>query len=84
MNNVDGIIRTRIRIETMTDVRKLISICGSYPDNFMLETFDRMHRVSAQSTLGIMYMSAEHGDEIYLVNLTHNGEFPTAINDFAV
>lgn len=75
--------RTHIRLLTMSDVNEFIKILNLSNDSFRLETADCEHKVDAKSLLGVMYMSAEHGEDIYLVNTSNkNGTHPSAICKF--
>ena len=49
---------------------------------YRVETADGSRAVNAKSYIGMMYMSAEHSGEMYLVNETDNGVFPTELDRF--
>jgi hypothetical protein len=49
-------------------------------DRYVLENSDGSYTVSARSFLGVIYASSEFGDDIYLVNQSHDGVFPIALD----
>lgn len=49
---------------------------------FRVETGDGSRAVNAKSYVGMIYMSAEHSNDMYLVNETENGVFPTELDQF--
>lgn len=77
-------VRARIRIMGNEEAVHFVSILNmdGTADKYVLEDYSGQHRVSARSLLGVMYMGMEHGDEMYLVNLTENGKFPSGIDQF--
>ena len=79
-------IRAKITLDTTKSVLDFVShmTTAMESDRLMLENFDGTHRVSARSFLGAMYASTEWGGEIYLINETNDGVFPSFINDFRV
>ena len=77
-------IRTKIRLETNKEVTSFVSQIngdGSI-DKYIVENESGTHRVSARSFLGMIYASAEFADNMYLVNETEDGKFPTFIYQF--
>lgn len=77
-------VRAHLRIITQNEVIEFInSLCdGQVTDHFDLENFDGTQRVNARSLLGVLYATSEFADEVYLVNVDHDGEFPAAIDKF--
>lgn len=77
-------IRAKITLDTTKSVLDFVShmTTAMEGDRLMLENFDGTHRVSARSFLGAMYASTEWGGEIYLINETNDGAFPSFINEF--
>lgn len=74
-------IRAHIRVETQGDVLHLIGVLSSSEDTFSIEDFTGQNRVNARSILGMLYITSECGDEVYLVNDTHDGVFPAEIDE---
>jgi len=77
-------IRTRIRLETTSDVTKFVQQLNSDGsiDKYVVEDESGEHRVNARSYLGMIYASAEFGGHTYLVNEVEDGKFPHFIYDF--
>ena len=77
-------VRAKISLDTTKSVLDFVQLMTKEDSNdrLMLENFNGTHRVSAKSFLGAMYASTEWGGEIYLINETNDGEFPSFINDF--
>ena len=76
--------RTKIRLETNKDVTSFVTLLNSDGsiDKYIVEDVEGRHRVNARSYLGMLYASAEFAGNMYLVNETEDGKFPTFIYDF--
>ena len=77
-------IRTKIRLETNKDVANFVSKInadGSI-DKYVVEDAEGHHRVDARSYLGMLYASAEFAGNMFLVNETEDGKFPSFIYEF--
>lgn len=76
--------RTRIRLETTSDVTKFVQQLNSDGsiDKYVVEDESGKHRVNARSYLGMIYASAEFGGHTYLINEVEDGKFPHFIYDF--
>lgn len=59
-------IKTRIYLETNSDVVKFVSVCENFPFDVFLEDKNGVYRVSAKSTLGVILAKAEW-EETYCV-----------------
>lgn len=77
-------IRTKIRVETNSDVVNFVSKLNSDGsiDRYIVEDESGKHRVNARSYLGMVYASAEFAGQTYLVNETEDGKFPSFIYEF--
>lgn len=77
-------VRAQIRLDTNREVTEFVQLMNSDGsiDKYIIVDFDGTHRVSARSYLGVIYASAEFGNEMYLVNLTEDGKFPHFIDKF--
>ena len=77
-------IRARIRLDTVGEVTEFIRRLNSDGtiNKYTVENNDGKHRVDARSYLGMIYASAEFGNQMYLVNETEDGVFPAFINEF--
>lgn len=78
--------RAQIRLDKISDIQKFVSTLNSdgTTDKYVLENFDGSYRADARSLLGVMYMSTEYADETFLVNLTHDGEYPFIVDSFRI
>ena len=76
--------RTHLRMMTNEEVTKFVSILNQdgTTDKYVLEDFSGEHRVSARSLIGVIYMTVDHNNDTYLVNLTNDGQYPTGIDEF--
>lgn len=76
--------RAQLRIMNNQDAVRLVSILNSdgTADKYTLEDYEARHCVSARSLLGVMYMGMEHTEDMFLVNETEDGKFPSAIDQF--
>ena len=77
-------IRTKIRLETNKEVTSFVSQMNSDGsiDKYIVEDESGTHRVNARSFLGMIYASAEFANNMYLVNETEDGKFPSFIYQF--
>ena len=77
-------IRTRIRLETNSQVTNFVRLLNSDGsiDKYIVEDESGTCRVGARSYLGMLYASSEFADNMYLVNETEDGKFPTFIYQF--
>ena len=51
-------------------------------DKYIVEDAEGRHRVNARSYLGMLYASAEFAGNMFLVNETEDGKFPSFVYDF--
>lgn len=76
--------RTKIRLETNKEVTAFVqklNTDGSI-DKYIVEDAEGRHRVNARSYLGMVYASAEFAGNMFLVNETEDGKFPTFVYEF--
>lgn len=76
--------RTKIRLETNKEVTAFVqklNTDGSI-DKYIVEDGEGQHRVDARSYLGMIYASAEFAGDMFLVNETEDGKFPSFIYEF--
>lgn len=79
---IDMHSRAHIRLTTQTDLFHFINILNTSDDSFDVENFYANHVVNARSAIGMLYMMGEYGEEMYLVNRTNDGVFPSNIDVF--
>ena len=77
-------VRAQINVITQTEILKLISNLSNLDDTFTVENFNGSIRVNARSIMGMLYITAECGDQLYLVNNTHDGVFPALLDELRV
>lgn len=78
--------RTHIRIDSVRDVQKFVSLINSdgTSDKLIIENFDRSFSTSARSRLGVLYAMAYYNEETFLVNLDRDGIYPPGIDAFRI
>lgn len=85
MNNTVNRVRAHIRIMTSAEVNVFVNRLNlASSDKFVIENSTGNFRADAKSVLGVIYMMTDFNDEMYLVNVTNDGNFPAAIDDFRV
>ena len=77
-------VRAQINVTTQTEILKLISNLSNLDDTFTVENFNGSIRVNARSIMGMLYITAECGYQLYLVNNTHDGVFPALLDELRV
>lgn len=83
---VEGRVRAHIRINGANDAADFVSKLNSdgSVNYYIIEDENGVKRCNARNLYGVMYAMTDYADEMYLVNTTVDGEFPTFINDFRV
>lgn len=76
--------RAHIRLTTMKDIDTFVSALNGdgTSDRFTVENFNGSLRINARSMNGVIYAAMDFNDELFLVNETHDGVYPNAVNDF--
>jgi len=77
-------IRAHIALDTQPVILDFLKLLSADSDNYVVESEDGTHSVNARSMLGLIYMATEHPTELFIKNLTHDGEFPPALDNFRV
>lgn len=75
-------IRAHIRLMTNEDIAKFMAAISNLDDTYSIEDFDGIQRANAKSTLGVMYATCDFGNQLYLVNETNDGHFPSVFDSF--
>lgn len=76
-------VRAKVKLTTQNDAIDFIkALCDGKSDFYDLENFDGSQKVNARSILGVLYATGEFPNEIYLVNRTTDGYFPSDIDRF--
>lgn len=76
-------VRAHIRFDTTAEATKFVTELNSdgTANKYIIEDFKSQSRVNARSLLGVIYAMTEHPDNMYLVNETVDGHFPSMIVD---
>ena len=76
--------RTHIRLNTTEEASRFVSQLNTdgTADKYSIEDFDGVHRANARSLLGVIYAMSDFHDEMYLVNETQNGVYPSFVDAF--
>lgn len=79
-------IRARILIESSAQAEDFVKNLNSdgTVNKYHIEDASGSYKVNARSMLGVMYASAEFSNEMYLVNDTEDGVFPSFVNSYRV
>lgn len=77
-------VRTQIRVNNNEEAVKLVSLLNAdgTADKYIIEDDSGEIRVNARSLLGVIYMSTEYNEHMYLVNCHHDGQYPVGIDQF--
>lgn len=75
-------IRAHIRLMTNEDIAKFMAAISNLDDTYSIEDVDGIQRANAKSTLGVMYATCDFGNQLYLVNETNDGHFPSVFDSF--
>lgn len=75
--------RAHIRFNTTSEANKFVTELNSdgTANKYIIENFDGSSRINARSLLGVLYAMTEHQDEMFVVNETNDGFFPSTIID---
>lgn len=78
--------RTHIRINGTVEATNFVSQLNAdgTADKYIIEDFKGVQRANARSLLGVIYAMSDFNDEMYLVNLTNNGVYPSFIDNLRV
>ena len=76
--------RAKIRLDTNKEVIRFVQEINSDGSiiHYVIENEDASYRVSARSLLGVLYASAEFGNNLYLVNETNDNDFPAFVDKY--
>ena len=77
-------IRTQIRLNSTTEAVKFVSVLNAdgTADKYIIEDDTGDVRVNARSLLGVIYMSTEYNEHMYLVNCSNDGQYPMGVDQF--
>ena len=75
-------IRAQIQLNTRSDVTNFMVALQQSSDEYIVEDKTGRYRANPRSVLGLLYMASEHGDDLYLVNTTNDGNFPGFVDKY--
>lgn len=77
-------VRAHIFINTTEEASRFVSELNSdgSVNSYFIENFNGTSRINARSLLGVIYAMTEHQDEMFLVNETNDGFFPSFIDKY--
>lgn len=83
---MNGRIRAHIRIDGTNEAADFVSKLNSdgSVNYYIIEDEAGNKRANARNLYGVIYAMADYHDEMYLVNTTVDGEFPSFINEYRV
>ena len=78
--------RAHIRLNTAKDATMFVAQLNSLgnTDKYIVEDNNGVQRANARSLVGMIYAMSDYNDEMYLVNETNNGDFPSFIDEYRV
>ena len=81
-----GYVRAHIRLNTAAEANDFVAAMNSTGsvDKFIIEDYNRIQRANARSLLGVIYALSDYNDEMYLVNETNDGIFPSCVDKYRV
>lgn len=79
-------VRAHIRLNTTADANDFVTAMNSTGsvDKFIIEDYNRIQRANARSLLGVIYALSDYNDEMYLVNETNDGDFPSFVDKYRI
>lgn len=79
-------IRAHIRINSMNEAMDFVSKINTdgTADKLMIEDFEGRQRVNARSIIGVMYAVTDFNDNMFFVNDTNNGNFPSVVDIYRI
>lgn len=78
--------RAHIRLNTTHDANEFVKAINSdgTANKYSIEDFNGSQRANARSLLGVLYAMTDFNDEMYFVNDTEDGNFPSCIDAYRV
>ena len=77
-------VRAHIHFNTTAEAADFVKELNSdgTANKYTLENFNGTSRVNARSLLGVIYAMTEHDDNIFIVNNTIDGYFPSFVDKY--
>ena len=76
--------RAHIRLNTTAEAGALVAQINTdgTTDKYIIEDFNGIQRANARSLLGVIYALSDFNDEMYLVNMTRDGVYPSFVDAY--
>ena len=76
--------RAHIRLNTTAEASSFVAQINTdgTTDKYIIEDFNGTQRANARSLLGVIYALSDFNDEMYLVNMTHDGVYPSFVDAY--
>lgn len=78
--------RAHIRLNTAAEANDFVSKLNADGtiDKYIIEDTMGAHRADARSILGVIYALSDFNDEMYLVNTSRDGIYPSFVDNYRV
>lgn len=79
-------IRAHIRLNTPQEASEFVQLINSdgTTTKYTITDATGKYRANARSLIGVLYAMTDFNDNMYLVNETEDGAFPTMIDQYRV
>lgn len=79
-------VRAHIRLNTTREVQNFVASINSdgTAEKYVITDAENHYKADARSMLGVFYAMSEFNDNMYLVNETVDGKFPSSIDQYRV
>jgi hypothetical protein len=76
--------RTHIRLNTTAEANDFVSKMNAdgTTDKYVIEDVTGTQRANARSILGVIYALSDFNDEMYLVNTSRDGIYPSFVDNY--
>ena len=76
--------RAHIRLNTTVEAGTFVAQINTdgTTDKYIIEDFNGTQRANARSLLGVIYALSDFNDEMYLVNMTRDGVYPSFVDAY--
>lgn len=81
-----GYIRAHIRLNGVQEASNFVSKINQdgTTNRYIIENYNGTERANARSLFGVVYALSDYSDDMYLVNETDDGNFPSFVDEYRV
>ena len=81
-----GYIRAHIRLNSAREANDFVSKMNhdGTADRYIIEDYNGIERANARSLFGVIYALSDYAEQMFLVNETDDGNFPSFIDEYRV